>query len=288
MHALLRGTAAMKLRDKLLPCVILKTTKCSDTESSMKKFHNMLWNSVKYWKTTAVNIAFKLTNAGYYKHYKQFCVEKLQQHCKCSPFQLCLNATSSAWKKYLGISIEPPIPKLFIYLFTLFFYSSFYFFSWEGSTVGGGLNTLKGMERFQVSREKEKSQRGMWIIDQRGERESGRESKGENDGDIKGVSKRVVNRGKEKLIKEPSHILEETREIYRSEEGWILFWKGNLDRKKHICKSHASVHASSNPSASPSIYPSVPLSFHLHPVFIVVRSCCIRQRFIFYWDGELL
>lgn len=250
-------------------------------------------------KNTAVNTAFKLTNAGYYasvmskkrkkKHFwQQFCVEKLQQHCKCSPFQLCLNATSSAWKKYLGISIEPPIPKLFIYLFTLFFYSSFYFFSWEGSTVGGGLNTLKGMERFQVSREKEKSQRGMWIIDQRGERESGRESKGENDGDIKGVSNRVVNRGKEKLIKKPSHILEETREIYRSEEGWILFSKGNLDRKKHICKSNASVHASSNPSASPSIYPSVPLSFHLHPVFIVVRSCCIRQRFIFYWDGELL
>lgn len=132
---------------------------------------------------------------------------------------LCLNATSSAWKKYLGISIEPPIPKLFICLFTLFFYSSFYFFSWEGSTVGGGLNTLKGMERFQVSREKEKSQRGMLIIDQRGERESGRESKGENDGDIKGVSERVVNREKEKLIKEPSQTLEETREIYRSEEG---------------------------------------------------------------------
>lgn len=171
MHALLRGTAAMKLRDKLLPCVSLKTTKCSDTESSIKKNSQHVLKFSQILKNTAVNIAFKLTKAGYYasvmskkrrkKHYKQFCVEKLQQHCKCSPFQLCLNATSSAWKKYLGISIEPPIPKLFIYLFALFFYSSFYFFSWEGSTVGGGLNTLKGMERFQVSREKEKSQRGM-------------------------------------------------------------------------------------------------------------------------------
>lgn len=63
--------------------------------------------------------------------------------------------TISYVEQYLDISIELPIPKLFICLPTLFFYSSFCFLSEEGSAVGGGLNGLERMEGFQVSRERE-------------------------------------------------------------------------------------------------------------------------------------
>lgn len=88
-------------------------------------------------------------------------------------------------KEYLDLSIELLIPELFICVVALLFYSSFYFFSY-GSTVGGSLNALELMEGFQVSRERKKepwrdvNNRLEWI------KEGGKESREENEGDLKG------------------------------------------------------------------------------------------------------
>lgn len=78
-------------------------------------------------------------------------------------------------EKCLDTSIELPIPKLFICLIALFFYSSLRFFSSEGSAVGGGLNGRERTEGFQVSGGKgERVREGMWIIDQREEEKVGK------------------------------------------------------------------------------------------------------------------
>lgn len=116
-----------------------------------------------HFPSTSVNLTW--LEQVFEKDYTQDCV-------KCQPIQ---------WARTVrDVSIELPIPKLFICLFALFFYSSSYSFSWEGSTFGwrskrpaadGGISGVMG--------KKERVREGMWIIDQRGWGESGRESRGE-------------------------------------------------------------------------------------------------------------
>lgn len=171
-------------------------------------------------------------------------------------------------EEHLDISIEPPILKLFICLFTLFFYSSLYFFSWEGSTVGGGLNALQRTEGFQVSREGERE--SARDVNNRSER--GRESgEGQNEGGLKRWEmerkryKEGIKRTERQIGKEPGS--------EKDDRGRIEFsWRDTVT--KNTDNSHACIRLSIHLFLLPSS--------RVFPASSVVRSRCIRQRFIFY------